>query len=62
MEVLAIGGLIGGFLSFVLALLWYIAVMSTWSNTARTAKYLEELVRYKRADRGLDPNTGKEPK
>jgi len=55
---IAIGGVIG----FIIGLLCFIALMSIWGATNRTAKAVEELRSLKRIESGLDPKTGKAPK
>jgi len=50
------GSVIGGLVGFLIGLFIFIAIMSIWSNTGRTAKLMLELVRYARLDHGLDIN------
>ena len=52
-------GLLTGLISFLVGLFIFIAIMSIWSNTGKSANYLFELVQYQRLDRGLDVKTGK---
>jgi len=55
-------GLIGGLIGFVISLFCFIALMSIWGASNRTAKAVEELRSFKRIENGLDPKTGKAPK
>lgn len=62
MEALGIFGVILVLIALVVGVMLFIAPLIIWSNTGKTAKHLEELVRYQRIDRGLDSKTGKVPK
>jgi len=59
MEALGILGVVLFLVALVVGIMLFIAPLVIWSNTGKTARLLEELVKYERLDRGLDVSTGK---
>lgn len=50
--------IVASFVSFILGLILFIAVMCIWGSTSKMEKYLLELLQYERMSRNLDPLTG----